>query len=42
MSDVEELAREEPEAFRSVAEKVGGELGDRMLEILDDEQEGAA
>lgn len=38
MSAIRELAREDPEAVRSVAEKSDGALGDRLLEILEEER----
>lgn len=38
-SAIREMAQEDPDAVRSVAEKADGALGDRLLEIL--EEEGA-
>lgn len=35
--ELRELARENPDEFRRVAERYGGAISDRMFEILDEE-----
>lgn len=35
--ELRQLAREEPEAFQSFADKVGGTIRDRLLTILEEE-----
>lgn len=36
--ELRQLAREHPEDFESVAEKIGGPVRDSMLRILDEER----
>lgn len=37
--ELRELAREHPEEFQKVAERVGGPVEARLLDLLDDETE---
>jgi hypothetical protein len=40
--NLRELARENPEAFERVAERAGGAIERRLMQLLEEEHEGSA